>query len=145
MNMCLLLRKVLKGYFASTTPMVFIQTMSVITFRYRQTKSEEIPPKKTLTFQIPNWKPPCLFCTKHQPSLNFSKLKRKGKYTKQNCKIIYNSRLYILMTHWLWCKPPCRQTRMSSSKYFPSNSDSPPHVVLKILNTQQKGKGSAYG
>ena len=49
------------------------------------------------------------------------------------------------MTHWLWCEPPCRQTRMSSSKYFPSNSDSPPHVVLRILNTQQKGKGSAYG
>ena len=29
-----------------------------------QTKSEEIPPKKTLTFQIPNWKPPCLFLYK---------------------------------------------------------------------------------
>ena len=44
MSMCLLLRKVLKGY-------LFIQTMSVITFRYRQTKSEETPKKNAI---IPN-------------------------------------------------------------------------------------------
>ena len=70
MSMCLLLGKVLKGYFASTTPMVFIQTMSVITFRYRQKKYEEIPPqKKRLHSKSQIGSRPDFFCTKHQPSL----------------------------------------------------------------------------